>query len=198
VNEPGPVKERTRIVITVIVCTALNFGGETVALMGHAASMPSVPFELYALGTVLATVVCGLWIGLATGLIYVLIRGALDPIVFVYSANQLVIVVCVVAMQRVGYLKTLWSTLLGGLILGLLSATVSAPVDALVWEDASLSGPGGIAAFMDVSWHIFLNDVVRGSFSNQPLQLLVTSVVAYALLRLLPENWRGRLEHLER
>jgi len=174
---------RTKFLALVVVCACLNLG------TGFVVATIRLPFYLDSIGTVLATMLGGVWAGIACGLLSVLVGTAYTPTLWAYAGTTVAIAGYVAAVRRVGYLQRLIPTVFLGLGLGVVSAIVSAPVTTFVWKGVSFSGADAITAFFSATGETLLNSVVLGGIATDPVDKLVTSLVVLAVLRRLPKKW---------
>lgn len=96
---------------------------------------------------------------------------------------MLAIAIYTALVQPLGYLNKLLPTALWGVGLGLVYALISAPVTTYLWKGVSLSGTDSVTAFfMAKGWSPLLS-VILGSLSTDPIDKLLTSLVALVLLK---------------
>ena len=174
---------KTKFLALIVVCAGLNLG------IGFIVSTVKLPFYLDSVGTVLATMLGGVWAGIACGLLAVLIGSAYTPTLWAYAGTAVAIAVYVSVVSHAGYLRRLLPTILLGLGMGVITAIVSAPVTTYLWKGVSLSGADALTAFFSATGETLVNSVVLGGLSTDPIDKLVTSLVAFTLLRRIPQKW---------
>jgi energy-coupling factor transport system substrate-specific component len=175
---------KTRFLALVVVCAALNIGiGSTVATL-------KLPFFLDSIGTVLATVLGGVWAGIVTALLGTTIGSAFAPALWAYSATAVAIALYTALVGRVGYERRLGPTVIFGVLLGVVTATLSAPVTTYVWKGVTLSGADALVPFLAAAGHELLTSTLLSGLSNDPIDKLVTSLIVFALLSRVPSAWR--------
>jgi len=175
---------RLKQLALVSVCTALNLG------IGFVVAALKLPFYLDSIGTVLATSLGGFGTGLATGVLAVLVGSLYTPTLWAYAPTAATIALFVFATHRLGYLHRLLPTVLWGLAMGFCTAIVSAPITAYVWGGVSLSGADAFTALFAATGKNLANAVVLGGLSTDPVDKLFTSLVAFLLLRRVPDSWK--------
>jgi len=176
-------KRNRKFLALVVVGAGLNLG------VGFVVATIKLPFYLDSIGTVLATVLGGFWAGAASGILSVLVGSAYTPTLWAYAGTALIIAAYVSIVYRVGYLTKLPHTVVLGLGLGVVAAIASAPVTAYVWKGVSLSGADAVTAFFVATGETLLESVVLGGLSTDPIDKLVTSLVAFFLLKRIPNYW---------
>jgi len=174
---------KTRFLALVVVCAALNIG------IGSIVSTLKLPFFLDSIGTVLAAVLGGAWAGIVTALLGTVIGSAVTPTLWAYSGTAVAIALYTAALRRTGYLRRIVPTVVFGLLLGVLTAMLSAPVTTYVWKGVTLSGADALVPFLMAAGHQMLASTVLSGLLNDPLDKLVTSLVVFLLLSRVPQVW---------
>jgi energy-coupling factor transport system substrate-specific component len=170
----------------VVICIVLNLG------IGLIVSKLKLPFYLDSIGTVLATALGGAWSGIICGLLSVFVGSIFSPTLWAYAGTMVVIAAYVSLVRPFGYLSKLMPTALFGFGLGIVCAIVSAPVTAYIWKGAPLPGTDAVTAFFSAKGMTLLVSVILGNLATDPMDKLITSLVAFAIVRRLP---RGSLSN---
>jgi len=170
----------------IAVGIALNLG------LGFVVSALKLPFYLDSIGTVLATALGGLGVGVIVGVLSVIIGSLYVPTLWAYVFTAVAIAIYTNITLKIGFLRRLVPTLLGGIGLGVIAAIFSAPVTTYVWKGVSLAGPDAITAFVLTTGKTILESVVLGGLATDPIDKIVTSLIAYALLRRIPSSMKLR------
>lgn len=152
-------------------------------------SAVKLPLYLDSIGTVLATALGGLWTGILCGVLSVIIGSIYTPTLWTYAGTMVAIALYVSLVRPLGYLSTLLPTALFGIGLGIVCAIVSAPVTAYIWKGVSLSGTDAITAFLSAKSESLLLSVILGGLSTDPIDKLVTSLIAFVLVRRIPARF---------
>jgi energy-coupling factor transport system substrate-specific component len=172
-----------RLLALVVVCVALNLG------IGFIVTTMKAPLYLDSIGTVLATALGGLWMGIACGVISVIVGSAYTPTLWAYAGTMVAIALYVSLVRPLGYLSKLLPTALFGIGLGVVCAIVSAPVTTYVWKGASLSGADTLTAFFSGKGVTLLVSVILAGLAADPIDKLVTSLIAFALVTRVPAGF---------
>jgi energy-coupling factor transport system substrate-specific component len=174
---------RLRLLALMVVCIGLNLG------IGFIVTMMKAPLYLDSIGTVVATALGGLWVGIPCGVISVIVGSAYTPTLWAYAGTMAAIALYVRLVRPVGYLSKLLPTALLGIGLGVMCAIVSAPVTTYVWKGVSLSGADALAAFFSSKGVTPLVSVILTGLATDPIDKLVTSLVALALVTTVPTEF---------
>jgi energy-coupling factor transport system substrate-specific component len=169
----------------VLICIVLNLG------IGLIVSTLKLPIYLDSTGTVLATALGGLWSGIGCGVLSVIIGSVYTPTLWAYAGTMAVIAIYVSLVSSFGYLSKLARTALFGIGLGILCAIVSAPVTTYLWKGVSLSGTDAVTAFFSAKGMRLLVSVMLGNLAIDPIDKLITSLVAFAIVRRVPAGLLG-------
>ena len=102
-----------------------------------------------SIGTFVAAALGGWFYGAAAGILSVAIAAiAITPTAPAYAGTAIVIALCVSILVRYRFLKSFPITIVGGLIVGLFAAIVSAPVTTYLYGGVSLAGADVVTAFL--------------------------------------------------
>lgn len=175
---------RARSLALVLTCVLMNLG------LGALVAAVKLPFYLDSIGTVLGAYLGGLWVGVAVAVLSVLIGSLYSPTLWAYAGTAVLVAGYVRVVTPWGYLRSVWRTAAFGLLLGGVAAVASAPVTVLVWQGASLTGADVVTAFFSAAGQTLADSVVLGGLSTDPVDKLLTSLVALAVVRRVPRRWR--------
>jgi energy-coupling factor transport system substrate-specific component len=171
-----------RFMAFVTIGAILNLG------LGFVVSALRLPLYLDSTGTILATALGGLWAGILCGLFSAIVGSVHTPTLWAYTGTMLAIAIYTSLVRPFGYLSKLLPTALLGVGLGVVCAIISAPVTTYLWKGNSLSGTDSVTAFfMAKGWSPLLS-VILGSLSTDPIDKLLTSLCAFALLKRVPSR----------
>jgi energy-coupling factor transport system substrate-specific component len=174
----------SRIFALVITGVLINLA------VGWLVSAVKLPFFLDSIGTVLITAIAGLRGGIVVGLATVLIGSLYIPTLWAYAGTAVVIALFTSIMGRFGFVRRIAPTIGYGLLLGVVTAIVSAPVTAFVWQGVSLAGSDVFTALFAAAGKNILDSVILGGLSTDPIDKLITSLVALSVLLRLPTKWK--------
>jgi energy-coupling factor transport system substrate-specific component len=162
-------------------CAALNVG------IGSIIGIVKLPIYLDSIGTFIAAALGGWLYGAVVGVLAVIIAAiAITPTAPAYAGTAIVIALCVSILVRHRFLKSLPITIIGGLIVGVFAAIVSAPVTTYLYGGVSLAGADALTAFFKAMGNTLLESVILGGLATDPIDKLATSLIALSLLRALP------------
>ncbi len=175
---------KAKFLALITVGAAINLG------IGFVVAALKLPFYLDSIGTVVVAALGGFIPGVSCAIASVLIGSIYTPTLWAYAPTGIIIALYVTGLRRVGYLKYLWLSIIGGIGLGIVTALVSAPITTYVWKGVSLSGTDAITAFLAATGETLLQSVVLGGLSTDPIDKLFTSIIAFYLLKRIPLSWK--------
>ena len=172
----------------------IAFGAALNVSIGYFVNILKLPLYLDSIGTILISVLCGWRYGIVVGLSALIIMTLTAvPTVFAYAGTVIVIAFVSTAFARVGFLKSVKITVLGGLIIGLASAMASVPVTTFLYGGVSLAGSDAITTLFKATGMPVWKSVLFGSLVTDPIDKLVTSLICLTLVRSLPSHILERL-----
>jgi energy-coupling factor transport system substrate-specific component len=164
-------------------CAALNVG------VGVIVGIVKLPIYLDSIGTFIAAALGGWFYGATVGVLALVIAAiVITPTAPAYAGTAIVIALCVSIIVRYRFLRSLPITIVGGLIVGIFAAIVSAPVTTYLYGGVSLAGSDAVTAFFRAMGHTLLESVIIGGLATDPIDKLATSLIALALLKALPKR----------
>lgn len=166
---------------------AINYVGKTLA------QAVSFPLFLDSIGTILTAALAGPWVGAITGLftnlIYgVTIRPTSAPFGIVNAAFGLVVGYAAVK----GWYRTWWHAVILGIVLAFVGAVLSAPISVYMFGGITGSGDQFLVAYFMATGNSVLKSVLATSFIVEPIDKIVSSLVALYVARSLPVALRLR------
>lgn len=172
---------KAKAVFIAAACLTLN------VVLGKIAAMLSLPVYLDSVGTILAAALLPALYAGAVGVSSSLVAGlVINPYYPPYAGTQLAVALVAVFLCRSGAFRRWWTAILSGLLIGLVSVIVSAPVTVLLFGGVTLSGTTAINAVLIASGHSIWKSVIGGSFFIESVDKPAAALLAYLVLRRLP------------
>jgi energy-coupling factor transport system substrate-specific component len=178
--------QNTKALALIVVCVALNLS------TGFVVAALKLPFYLDSIGTVLATFLGGFWVGVATGVVAVLVGSLYTPTMWAYALTAVAVAGFTHLARRAAYLRGWGATAGWGIVLGMVTALASAPVTTYLYGGISLAGADAFTAYFAGMGKTLGQSVVMGGLATDPVDKLFTSLIAYALVRRVPPHWMLR------
>ena len=177
-------KLSTASIVLIPIAIGINYLGKYIA------GVLRLPLWLDSIGTVLSGMLAGPVIGAASGIINNVIYGVTaDPISTVYAITSAVIGLMAGLFAAKGWFKDIKTVLLAGLIIGLVAATVSTPLNILFWggQTGNVWGDALYALLISNGQPQWLASFLDSIVVDVP-DKIITILVVYAILKGLPKK----------
>lgn len=162
--------------------------------MGIFASSLPIPVFLDTVGTVLVAALAGPWVALATGLVSQLVKGVfVSGIQLAFLPIQLLVAVyAAVACSRFAVFASIPRAVGGGLLLGIVAATLSWPISYLAFGGVTSPGVATVTTIMrglglPLEWAVYV-----ASLSSDLIDKTATFLLVRAILVSLPVRMTAR------
>jgi energy-coupling factor transport system substrate-specific component len=164
--------------------------------LGGVVHILKVPIFLDAIGTMVVTLIVGLRAGVITGVGSFLIAGALvNPIYPWFSGTQVAIALFTFLVAKIGGYRTIPSRIVFGFALGIVAGIFSAPIKVYLFGGIDGSGSSLITAYLIATGKNILESVLWSGLAAEPLDKMIQTFMAYALVRGLPSDLLSRFNH---
>jgi energy-coupling factor transport system substrate-specific component len=179
-----PMKFTARQLALMGMLVALNVA------IGGIVHVVKLPIYLDAIGTILAALVLGLVPGIVVGVVSFLVAAAIiNPVYIWFIGTQAVIAVFVYLLaSRLFVFKSLARVIPTGLLLGVVTGIVSAPVIIFVFGGVAGSGRDLITAgLLSMGQQIYKAVILSGA-ASEPVDKLLQTLAAFFVLKSLPKR----------
>jgi hypothetical protein len=109
-----------------------------------------------------------------------------------YVLTGVCIAITVEILFRLRMYNTVFRAVISGLVVAIVSATVSAPVTTYLFGGMTLSGVDAITAYFFATGKTLLNSAVLSGLSSEPIDKVLVSLIAYFTLQRLPSGIAAR------
>lgn len=177
----------TLSLVLIPVAVGINYVGKLFA------AALKLPLWLDSIGTVLAGMLAGPWIGAISGAVNNIIFGiTADPVSFWYLITSIVIGLLVGYLAMTGWIRNFPRAVVLGLIVALAAAVVSTPINVILWEGTTGNVWG------DALYTVLRNGgtpVWIASFIDELvvdlLDKVVTVIISFLIFKALPQRLIG-------
>ncbi len=172
------------------VAVALNLG------VGTVIQAVKIPLFLDSIGTVVMAILAGPAPAVLTAIITILLGGILvNPVLPWFAATAVAIGWFSGYVAGRGAFKKVWTTALYGLVLGVITAAVSAPVIVGLFGGITPAGTSVIVAYLVATGQKIFDSVILAGFACEPLDKMATFLIARSLLLGIPRRLRALYPH---
>jgi len=166
------------------VSVGINYVGKLFA------STLKLPLWLDSIGTVLAAILAGPWIGAISGLINNIIYGiTMDAVSGIYGITSVAIGLTAGWLAYKGWLENWWKAVGFGIVVALVSTVVSTPINIKFWggQTGNLWGDALFAALMGNKVPLFLASFFDELVVDLPDKIAVV-LISYIIYKALPKR----------
>lgn len=168
---------------TIPLAIALNIG------IGAAVKALSLPLYVDSIGTIMATLLLGWKRGALVGILGFIITSIfINPFAIYFCGTQVAIALFTHFAARKGGFRSLPKTVLSGVLLGVVTALVSAPVIVLVFGGATGNGAALLTALFAKMGNQIVQSVFMSGFSIEPIDKALQCILVFVLLRKVPQS----------
>ncbi len=174
----------TAVIVLIPVAIGINYVGKLFA------SLLRLPLWLDSIGTMLAGMLAGPFVGAVSGAANNVIYGVtVDPISFVYALTSVAIGLTVGFLMMKNMIKNLPLAIFSGFVVAVVAAVVSTPLNVIFWEGqtGNLWGDALFAFLMSKKTSIWLASFLDEFVVDIP-DKVISMVIAYYIFKSLPKN----------
>ena len=167
-------------ILVIPVAVAVNFVG------GQLASMLKLPMYLDTIGTIFASMLCGPWVGAVAGALTNIVTGLANPVNFWFIPVNVIVGLTTGWMSRKGWFTKPLTTIIGIVLMAIISTVASAPIVVYVYGGVTGSGTSLITATLMAAgtniWTAFFG--TEGVFTC--LDRLISYAISIAVIKVIP------------
>ncbi len=174
----------TPILVLIPVAVGINYVGKLFA------QLLKLPLWLDSIGTVIASMLSGPIVGSISGAINNIIYGlTMDPISFVYALTSVAIGLTVGIMAYKGRINNLWRAVVVGLVVALVAAVVSTPLNVIFWggQTGNVWGDALYAYLIAHGVPVWLSSFLDELVVDLP-DKVATVIIAFLIFASLPKR----------
>jgi len=166
--------------------------------IGQLVSLLKLPIFLDSIGTILVGILAGPLAGGLTGLLTNLIWGLISsPVAAAFAPVAMMIGIVAGLCAKYGLFKTWWKVIIAGVIITIFNAIVAVPIRLYMFGGITGSGADFMTAYMLALGKDLLGSVVVTVFTSNLLDKVVTALLAWGIVKALPERTVSRLSRID-
>jgi energy-coupling factor transport system substrate-specific component len=178
VKEAFRFKITTMGIVLIPVAIGINFVGK---FIGNSLNLPA---WLDSIGTILAAILAGPWIGAISGAVNNIFFSFFDGgISLWYAITSIAIAVVAGILSYAGWFRSLAKAILAGIVIAIVSAVISTPINVFLWEGQTGKTLGDLlyAYLIDNGFNIwiasFMDELVLDLIDKIIVALIVFVIV---------------------
>ncbi len=166
--------------------------------IGQLVSLLKLPIFLDSIGTILVGILAGPLAGGVTGLLTNLIWGLISsPVAAAFAPVAMMIGIVAGLCAKYGLFKTWWKVIIAGVIITIFNAIVAVPIRLYMFGGITGSGADFMTAYMLALGKDLFGSVVVTVFTSNLLDKVVTALLAWGIVKTLPERTVSRLSRID-
>ena len=174
------------------IVTVIPVGVAVNLAIGTLVQIIKLPIFLDSIGTVIISVLGGPVPGILTAVITVLLGGLLtNPVLPWFICTAIAIGWFTGFCANHGAFKRIWMWGLCGILMGAIAGVTSAPVITYLFGGITQSGSSLVVAFLMATGKTVLNSVLLAGIACDPIDKLLTFLIAWTLIKGLPKGLRA-------
>lgn len=178
---------KNKTLVLVVICIAVNIA------LGQLVSMMKLPIFLDSIGTILAALLMGPWVGMATGLCTNLFWGVFSgPIAAAFAPVSMVIGLSVGLLARYGMFRSLPKAFISGIVVTICVTLVATPIRTYLFGGVTGSGTDFLVAYLSAVGTKLIQSVAWAVIGTNLIDKVVSCLVAWALVQRLPERIKSQ------
>jgi energy-coupling factor transport system substrate-specific component len=170
-----------RIATLALIPSAVAFN----VAIGTIVRTVKLPIYLDCIGGIVTTLMAGLWPGVLVAVLSQTAAMAFDPTIIRYVGTAVAMSVYAHYLGKIGGFKTLPRIILTGIGMGIVSATVSAPITALN-GGITTAGSSAVTTVFILAGHSLLQSVALSGLTCDPVDKIAECLIAVWLIRAVP------------
>jgi len=177
----------TLSLVLIPVAVGINYVGKLFA------ATLKLPLWLDSIGTVLAGMLAGPWIGAISGAVNNIIFGiTADPISFWYLITSIVLGLLVGYLAMSGWISSFGRAINLGLVVALAAAVVSTPINVMLWEGTTgnVWGDALYTILVGQGWPVWIASFLDELVVDVP-DKLATVIISFLIFKALPQRLTG-------
>lgn len=158
------------------VAVALNVVG------GQIAAALALPIYIDTIGTILAGILGGPWVGLVAGVLSNCINGIFSPTYFPFAVVAGAVGLACGILSRKGMFSRIWKVIVSILIVTLISIIIGTPVVIYVYGGITGSGSTYMTAFLLAAGQSLFTSVFTAQVFSEISDKALSIIVAYLII----------------
>ena len=176
-----PVRTLTLLPVALAINVVL---GQVIGTMG----LP-LPLYLDSIGTVLVGALAGPIAGMGTGVLTSMVWGTFNPTAVPFAAAY-AFVGLAAGLLRPWFQRAWWRIGVAGLVVGFITALLSAPIASFIFGGTAGTGTGLLVTFYRSLGAEPMTAVFLQSWTSDPLDKLIVFTIVWIVIRALPQRTR--------
>lgn len=178
---------RNKTLVLVAVCIAVNIA------LGQVVSMLKLPVFFDTIGTILAALLMGPWVGMLTGLCTNLIWGLVSgPVAAAFAPVSMAIGLSAGFLGRRGLFRSLPLAVLSGVLVTVVVTLVATPIRTYLFGGVTGSGADFVVAYLNAVGQKLIQSVAWAVVGTNLIDKVLSCAIAWGIVKGLPRRMRAQ------
>ena len=187
------IRERFRLQTTGAALPLIATGIGINLIMGELTAIIKIPLYLDSVGTIFIGASCGIYAGMVCGAMSNLAAGVVfNPAMIFFAPVSVVVGACAGYFASKNGFSSLPKVTAFGLLQGIITAVVSAPISAFVFGGITLGGTDFLVLYFRAMGQSVQNSVLYQGLASDPIDKCASYVLVYFILKQIPDSLRNR------
>ncbi|GAA0485762.1 ECF transporter S component [Salinibacillus aidingensis] len=189
-KEKGLLHDFTLLAILLIpVGIALNF------VTSQIVQLLRLPLHFDVIGTVVVSMIAGPWVGAVTGVATNVVTSLTNPTSLFFAPVSIAIGLLIGYMSRAGMFKKLWTTIVSGVVITLITVVVSAPISVLVFGGATGKSVDTVTGVFLASTQDIWTSVFSSSILVNSVDKILSVLIAYIIVKKMSSRYLAKMNY---
>ncbi|WP_246091890.1 ECF transporter S component [Aliirhizobium smilacinae] len=182
----------TKVLALIAVAIVINIVG------GQFNDLLRLPIFLDSIGTILVAVLAGPIAGAITGIFTNVIIGLIfAPVAAAFAPVALVIGLVAGLLARAGWFRTIWQTVISGVVIAAALTVVAVPIRIYIFGGVTGSGADFFVAYFSSVGQTLVSSVAFTVFGSNVADKVLSALLVWGLVRQLPERLTAGYDYLK-
>lgn len=176
---------KNKTLVLVALCIAVNIA------LGQVVSTLKLPVFLDAIGTILAALLMGPWVGMLTGLCTNLIWGLISgPVAAAFAPVSMAIGLTAGLLGRYGLFRSLPLAIVSGVLVTVVVTLVATPIRTYLFGGVTGSGADFLVAYLNAVGQKLLQSVAWAVVGTNLIDKVLSCAIAWGIVKVMPQKAR--------
>lgn len=176
-------------ILLIPIGVAINFVGAQIVLL------LKLPVFLDTIGTALAAMIGGPWIGMLTGALTNIVKGITNPVSFTFIPVQVAIGLVVGILSKNGMFNKIWKIIISAILIALAATLVATPIQVIVFGGATGNSSDILVATLLTSGQEIWASVFSTKILIETFDKILCLLVAYFIIRNMSPRYLSKLNY---
>ncbi|MDE3057154.1 MAG: ECF transporter S component [Bacteroidota bacterium] len=191
---PLSLRKQFRLQTSGVALPLIAMGIGINLVMGEITALARIPLYLDSIGTIFIAASCGMYAGVVCGILSNIVAGIIfNPMMIFFAPVSAVIGMISGWFGLHGGFRKLLTAAPLGILQGIISALVSAPIAAFVFGGMTLGGTDFLVLYFRSIGKSILDSVLYQGLTSDPVDKCVSYIIVALMLQRLPLSLRVRL-----